>query len=553
MIAVTFQVKLLEPCLFSDLSGDPNSAASVLYIPGSAMRGLLVGRYIRAGGTADAADADFQRLFLNGSTRFLNGYPTDRAQRSLPVPLAWRRNKALIAKQPDTPLMDHSVEPPDDSTTQWVSAGAPFCAFIEIEDEIPQTIRLLSPDTTISIHTSRARSAGRATRTDGAVYRYVALAEGQTFSAAVICDTLEDADLLHGYVEGEARLGGSKTAGYGRVVLQDAVVSQNWSERPLEMEDTGDLVVTLLSHALVRNSNGHFVAEAEAVRAALQSKTKVTLPDPSVTFLAGEAVGGFNRTWGLPLPQATATAMGSVFVFPQVSLEPDAVRKLEAEGIGERRAEGFGRLMINAYRQEEWGVALNSASDTTVPDLMAPGADAASRALAREISARLLRRHLDRELIRRANELAKPIKTPTPSQIGRLRLAIQNALLQQPHEGRAALRAYLDSVQNRGTTRRQFQDQVAGRSLLEWLHHRTNDGSTADPPSIFAGDGELPAQNAPNIGQVAADRTPELVYEYNLRLMDATLALAAKRKRQPAAQTAGGAEGVDDGGNEVVG
>lgn len=32
-------------------------------------------------------------------------------------------------------------------------------------------------------------------------------------------------------------------------------------------------------------------------------------------YIGQREIGGFNRTWGLPLPQAVAFQMGSVFVY----------------------------------------------------------------------------------------------------------------------------------------------------------------------------------------------------------------------------------------------
>ncbi len=61
-------------------------------------------------------------------------------------------------------------------------------------------------------------------------------------------------------------------------------------------------------------------------------------------------IGGFNRKWGLPLPQALAVRMGSVLVFKDPGCDPTLLDDLEVRGIGERRAEGFGRIAFNRQR-----------------------------------------------------------------------------------------------------------------------------------------------------------------------------------------------------------
>lgn len=60
-----------------------------------------------------------------------------------------------------------------------------------------------------------------------------------------------------------------------------------------------------------------------------------------------ELVGGFNRKWGLELPQTLAVSAGSVLVFEATqTLTPEELLTLEHEGLGDRKAEGFGRFMF---------------------------------------------------------------------------------------------------------------------------------------------------------------------------------------------------------------
>jgi len=64
-------------------------------------------------------------------------------------------------------------------------------------------------------------------------------------------------------------------------------------------------------------------------------------------------VGGFNRTWGLELPQALTLRAGSVLLLR--ALEPIALADLlvlEQAGVGERRTEGFGRIAFFGAPEE---------------------------------------------------------------------------------------------------------------------------------------------------------------------------------------------------------
>src|SRR5713101_1236047 len=106
--------------LVTALDGDPNSAVAFNYLPGSVLRGAVIGKYLRAKNLTtdqfDAADPEEQRLFFDGMTRYLNGYLLDRQyKRTLPTPQSWQHKKGE-----ETPLYDFAVESPDPlGKEQW--------------------------------------------------------------------------------------------------------------------------------------------------------------------------------------------------------------------------------------------------------------------------------------------------------------------------------------------------------------------------------------------------------------------------------------------------
>lgn len=60
---------------------------------------------------------------------------------------------------------------------------------------------------------------------------------------------------------------------------------------------------------------------------------------------SSQIVGGWNVRWNRPKSAAVATVAGSVFLFRTAAPEPaitEALTRLEQDGIGQRRAEGFG-------------------------------------------------------------------------------------------------------------------------------------------------------------------------------------------------------------------
>lgn len=532
MKAIVYRITLLEPALVTALDGDPNSAVAHDFLPGSVLRGAMVGRYLRLRRSAalDAADREARRLFFDGSTRFLNGYPVpDGGGRTLPTPLSWHREKGTRDPIRDFAWGDGpDLVRKDGEQTNWELVREPFCRPVQGDED---EVRLERPRRRVSVHIKTDARRGRPTKEAGEIYRYDALAGGQTFEAAVLCDGDADGDLVRELLaDGEVHMGGSVSAGYGRVHIGSVRdVGDKWREAggPLLPAPDGRLVVTLLSDVLLRNKYGQFVAEAEVLTQALSVALGVSLmPVNGGVFAGFRTVGGFNRKWGLPLPQALALRMGSVFVYQAPGCDPKRLTALEWQGIGERRAEGFGRLAFNWHQASEWRVRPDDRRVSKEP--VAIPAGTAGHDLARRMVERMFRQRLDRALAAQAQALVKGASCwPHRSQLGRLRAVVDDALPRSPEEGRQRLEDFIKSVAKRQTARRQFEHcRVGGEALLAWLRSRVAEEAPEGIWRYLIDD----TGTAPRIGDVSADRSPELAWEYTLRLIREVAVLGARAK-----------------------
>lgn len=538
MKILTFRLELVEPLMATAPGGDPNSETTSDFIPGSMLRGALIARYAAASATGtsgkgpanlDAGDPEFARLFLDGTTRYLNGYPIEGQGRTIPTPLSWQRPK----DQEDT-ACDFAVRPITDENEnkkQWQPINTPFCQ-LRIEEDAEENVleaTVVRPSHTITVHTSRDRRYGRARSGSGAVYQYESLEAGQSFQAAIICEYDSDAERLRELLGERLQLGGSRSGGYGgvQVVKPKILDGTNWHEHEISgcESEPRTFSITLLSDVILRDGRGQYTIGAEVVAETISpilGRVKLRVL-PEHTFIRGTLIGGFNRKWGLPLTQTPALRMGSVIVFKiEGDDEPteEQFAHLESRGIGERRAEGFGRLGINLHGNKE--IKIGKSEESGDKDPVTVG-DPESVKIARRIVIRLLRRCLDDAVARRANQLGIHINTPSRSQLSRLRLIIREALGKDPAKGRPLLTTYFDSLEDRLVTRSQFtRDRVDNDSTIDWLRRRVND--------TLGGD-FLPGKSLPKLGSnITASMTPELIYEYNLRLIDAVLMRAAKNR-----------------------
>jgi CRISPR-associated protein Csx10 len=138
-----------------------------------------------------------------------------------------------------------------------------------------------------------------------------------------------------------------------RLMDFDAELRKRMEYPPADEDDHFYFALTLHSPVILRDDflryRGTISGEVLATHAKLTSKTLRLQQIHQVTSV--EQVTGWNELWGTPRMQEYAIATGSVFLFvstEKVSEElQEKLFELENQGIGERRAEGFGRICFS--------------------------------------------------------------------------------------------------------------------------------------------------------------------------------------------------------------
>ena len=507
MKAIPYRLELVEPVLVSQAeSGEENSAIGLPFIPGSALRGALVARYLEQYPTDDlAADARARQWFLDGTVCYLNAYPWYRAEkaRMLPTPNSWFTDKDRagdergslcdLAVNPDLAQRLEQPKPPKDAV---------FC-------HLSSQVVLYDPPRQVNVHIALVETNRRDERNK--VFRYDALAAGQVLAGAII--TSDDVDLTGLYnllcEEAELFIGCAHTAGYGRVRLEVDPIATGWEEYPSAVSlDSGEVIVTLLSDTLVRGQDGQINGDLDGALADLLGLASL---QAARRYQGVALVGGFNRQWSLPLPQAWALQAGSVYVYPAGAFDPDELRHKAALGLGERRAEGFGRIAVNWHT-----VPTVQRQPHIEPSVLRPTLSAESKALAQEMAQRRLRLRLERGLTEYLSGV-KFKRLPPNTQLSRVRNAVQRALAKRDV---APVKKHLENLK---AARKQLeQARVKGTSMLEWIDSRVN--------SLDVEQQLLRSEPLPQIAGQGATLDDDLKRTYTLRLIDGVMQKATKAK-----------------------
>ncbi|MBO0348512.1 RAMP superfamily protein [Phormidium pseudopriestleyi FRX01] len=526
MKAITFILETQQPVLATSFQGDPNSDVSYSYLPGSMIRGALIGRYLqrhRLQNTDILTDETVRRLFFDGSTRYLNGYLySHNQQRTLPLPKSWIKEKKAALKESELmQVYDLSVDEHE------LEAPKPVGEYFWEKDSSGSVI-LYTVNRRINIHNLRDRRKGRSapdklnpttnkvleTR-DRAIFRYDALDAGQSFQAVILCTDI-DVDLLQNLLDPpDIWIGGSQSAGYGHNKISNISIIDKWNETnvPVEnrQEDATSLSITLLSDLIIRDKRGQYVPIAPTQLLCEFLGVSLTLKSSYVSFTT---IGGFNRKWGLPLPQIPAIEAGSVFVYNYVDdLTTEQILTLKAEGIGERRVEGFGRIAVNLLNTANFKVKLpkvvNHQTDrTTQSDY--------SRNLATQMAERILCHKLENLLLNQVQGNPLTANQISNSQLSRLVLVAREALSKKSRQPIDELLKNLTSTSRTQFNRARIGDRSLTAQLKNWLN---------EPLKIWSED-----IKPVKIADVNLELTEELAMEYALRLIMAIAKQATKEK-----------------------
>lgn len=512
MNALTFRLDLLEPLLATQPeSGEENSSNAYGFVPGAMLRGALIAQYQRAHPRAHlATDATARRLFFDGTTRFLNAYPLlpETQTRMLPTPLAWYVLKSQIDDERAT-IFDFGVRE-DPSHDSIKNLKEEFCAR---EADIAQ---LYTARRQINVHNV---SADRVRKQAGLsnVYRYEAIAAGETLGAVIVSDSLDDLRALQALLPDRLLLGGAHTAGYGHVAINAVQIREDWREYAPDEEHPDTIadwvIVTLLSDTIGRDTAGSTPAPFDDVLARALGLSTL---NHARAYKKIRLVGGFNRKAGLPLAQDWAIQAGSVFVYRATDLAMERLRAVEAQGMGERRAEGFGRFAVNWHAQPQF-TRQPLAETPTLPRTITLTSE--SQTLAQQMAQRRLRTLLDQKLVSAVNQ--RNIKNaPENAQLSRVRSAAQQAM------AKSNLAEVLELLKNLKGAKEQFENaRVDGVSMLVWIRRRAEQ---RDLETQFG----LRASDFPRVAGIVADLEP-LRLEYTARLIDGVMRKAIRAKRKP--------------------
>ena len=376
MYSLEYSIETLSPLLLSDSNeagGDAVMVKTMTYVPGTALLGVLAAKYIASELAANIKkvmaaheDDDFYNWFLRGDIVFSNAYLCGHDERGerikfYPVPPSLQRPKVPTAETEKT-VYNLAKKEKTEIEGQLKSLQG-YCHLQAGQIIIKEAEKIINFH-----HYRQDRLKGHSV--SGGIFNYEALAAGQLFMGKIY-GSKNDLDKLKKMVGNKlpAQLGRSRQTQYGQVEIEFGAVKKYEVDKDArasssECKVNGDeVVLTFTSPVILLNEFGFPAVSVQILEKYLQDALKTSetsKSDFTVESYFGRAVNIENHlaVWKLKKPLDRALSGGSTYVLKfkngiDAEIE-EKLRQLEYSGLGERKNEGFGQLLLDWAISEQY-------------------------------------------------------------------------------------------------------------------------------------------------------------------------------------------------------
>ena len=423
MKSIKYRITNLAPILITNKTGDLNMVATKDYISGNNILGALATNYINTklknNGNKPHDDVNFFNWFLSGQVVFTNAYKVeinkDSENISFPIPFSIQRMKKNEKEIKDLLL----IEPPEQTKT----IGG--FGYFSKEDNGQNLINKVEIKKSFSPH----QEYDPVTRTTkkSIFFNYESITPGQTFEGFIIGEENFLDSIVNNFKNlTEIFIGKSKNTQYGRVKFEIEKNTYEFiSEVPNYRFNSNDnkISLTFLSDVIIFNEYGFPTSDFNDLVKYFDSKIP-EFKSVEKSFLRTGTIENYVSVWNLRKPSETCFLAGSSFiiVLKNVDVDENELMKLQSQGIGERKNEGYGRIVFSLQHIPEYNKKDKSKTiEVEKPEVEIPD-DTKKRATV------ILKNHLKMKIATQA--LYKDNITfskITSSQIGRLESFINSS------------------------------------------------------------------------------------------------------------------------------
>ncbi len=435
MIVIEYRFTNKQPLIIKDENtGSSNQLDTLRFIPGSSVRGFVIGRMDKK------LFSENKREILT-DTIFMNAYPIINPEISVPSPKNYYATK-------EKPHSLSSVVDDDMDISQGMKRASlgNFCTLYKNEkNESSITYTSIKLDETMNNNVG-----------DKEIFRSRYICAGQEFGGYITAENRELADKIADILSGnDIYLGGYISHGFGRCKGSAEIIDEKPYMGLRIKEPAKSMKMLLLSDMCMVDKYGEPCGIDTDYLEERFGKFNIIKAASSV-----KNTGGRNRTWGCGIPSCNMYEKGSVFLI-EFDKTPDKniLESIQDKGLGIRRNEGFGQVVFtdlltaNAESCESKTVAVN---DDDKKESLGKEDKDMLKALAGKYYGNIIRKKIVEYIV--GTDMGKFYGKLSPSQVGVMRTMAEE-LKFTPEKGKAA-----------------FDEFYAGKNeKKEGIKHKYND------------------------------------------------------------------------------
>lgn len=461
------------------------------YLAGSSIRGAFISEYMKQ--NPDLVlheDLQERRRWLEGGICFLNGYPKIAERRSWPFPICLYAPKDQLKlvksnRKLDNPINNLDVMEMEGQMKRVSTSG--FVTNLGTEGWYWFNTKMQA-----QLHINL-----RGEKTN--LYRYEAIESNQQFTSVITIEE-EDQTLIAFFRSFENRniyLGGARSNGYGRCKVtgvRQISTNPEGIKSPQHFTN-GYLYIYCLSDVIVRDDWGRLSSIVPESLLEKQLDVKAEYVESAVQSIL---VSGFNQKWGARMPKVQAIRKGSVLKYllhGQVDLVK--LEKMQEQGIGERRADGYGRIvMLPELNVDRLVLVDHVVTKQEKQDIANESVEPLfSEAMRRSIYKRIVKQRIQQQIVAYLLQLDKNTldNQLSTSLLSKWMNMFRNVMNDTPEVGKNRIRQYIEDLNYRkneyGEKRERLnkkainalkQSKIGEESWLEFMKKIVNNSDNQD-------------------------------------------------------------------------
>lgn len=317
------------------------------YISGSTIRGTYINAYIKKNNIQEdiSLNKEYRKKLLSNSIRFFDAYPKVDGNYSIPTPLCFYATKDNIKK------FSRDKEPIEIVNEFKDPVGEGYQRVNKSEFSIIKNnkLNLISIKKIENLHNCKQIDKEN-------IFRYEAIDKNQEFYTIIQCDD-DLADEVKACIDNQVLyIGGSKSSGYGRCKVKvEGIFDYKEIKAKYNIgldNNNKKLNIFFMSDTIIKDELGNLQPsisdELLEKKLGIKIIRKKENEDLYKASIISKDVKGYNAMWKCKVSSETAIKAGSVITYGyEGKLDKNKVEQFEIEGIGSRKNEGYGRILIN--------------------------------------------------------------------------------------------------------------------------------------------------------------------------------------------------------------